>query len=351
VTKLAMGQRQTILPRWRGFNLLGLFCCNSDGQFPEEDFKWMRDWGFDFVRIPMSYRQWIDGEDPFAINEKKLERIDRVVALGGGYGFHVSLNFHRAPGYTVNGEPPKEPFILWKDARAQEAFCLHWETLAGRYRGVDNTKLSFDLVNEPPADSDEIGWNTGMVRADHRRVIGAATAAIRAIDPNRLILADGMHWGAKPSPELFDLGIAQSCRAYAPMGLAQYRMISSTKYCRDWLHRDDWPAPSWPGAIQWGERWDRAKLEAYYAQWADLAGRGIGVHCGEGGVFNQTPHAMSLAWLRDVLEILTGLGIGYAIWNLRGPFGILDSGRMDVAYENWHGHQLDRQMLSLLQEF
>jgi len=61
--------KQTVLPRWRGFNLLGLLCCNSDGQFPEEDFAWMRDWGFDFVRIPMSYRQWIDGDDRFAISE------------------------------------------------------------------------------------------------------------------------------------------------------------------------------------------------------------------------------------------------------------------------------------------
>ena len=52
-----------------------------------------------------------------------------------------------------------------------------------------------------------------------------------------------------------------------------------------------------------------------------------------------------------MLGILTALGIGYAIWNLRGSFGILDSGRADVAYEEWHGHQLDRQMLALLQEF
>jgi endoglucanase len=52
-----------------------------------------------------------------------------------------------------------------------------------------------------------------------------------------------------------------------------------------------------------------------------------------------------------VLEILTGANIGYALWNLRGAFGILDSGREDVAYEDWHGHKLDRKLLSLLQEF
>ena len=34
---------------------------------------------------------------------------------------------------------------------------------------------------------------------------------------------------------------------------------------------------------------------------------------------------MVLAWLRDVLEILKSHNIGWALWNFRGPFGILDS--------------------------
>jgi len=52
-----------------------------------------------------------------------------------------------------------------------------------------------------------------------------------------------------------------------------------------------------------------------------------------------------------VLDILTPHNIGYALWNFRGAFGILDSGRSDVAYEDWHGHKLDREFLNLLQEF
>ena len=34
-----------------------------------------------------------------------------------------------------------------------------------------------------------------------------------------------------------------------------------------------------------------------------------------------------------------------------GSFGILDSERKDVRYENWRGHKLDRKMLELLREF
>jgi len=83
----------------------------------------------------------------------------------------------------------------------------------------------------------------------------------------------------------------------------------------------------------------------------ELVQQGISVHCGEGGAFCHTPHDVFLRWLRDVLEILTTHGIGYALWNLRGAFGVLDSGRADVSYQDWHGHQLDGELLELLRAF
>ena len=38
---------------------------------------------------------------------------------------------------------------------------------------------------------------------------------------------------------------------------------------------------------------------------------------------------------------------GWSSWNLRGAFGVLDSGRNDVAYEEFKGRKLDRRMLEL----
>ncbi|MEJ7901369.1 MAG: hypothetical protein WKF63_05945, partial [Thermomicrobiales bacterium] len=58
---------------------------------------------------------------------------------------------------------------------------------------------------------------------------------------------------------------------------------------------------------------DRASLEAIYAPWVDLATQGVGVHCGEGGAHQFTPHPVVLAWFEDVLAILTGHNIGYAL--------------------------------------
>ena len=78
--------------------------------------------------------------------------------------------------------------------------------------------------------------------------------------------------------------------------------------------------------------------------------RGVGVHCGEAGCYHHTPHGVFLAWFRDVLGVLGGHGIGWALWNFRGLFGVLDSARRDVPYTDWHGHQLDGALLALLQE-
>jgi endoglucanase len=57
---------------------------------------------------------------------------------------------------------------------------------------------------------------------------------------------------------------------------------------------------------------------------------------------------VALAWMRDCLENWRAAGFGWALWNLRGAFGILDSERKDVEYENFQGHKLDRKMLDLL---
>jgi aryl-phospho-beta-D-glucosidase BglC (GH1 family) len=70
---------------------------------------------------------------------------------------------------------------------------------------------------------------------------------------------------------------------------------------------------------------------------------------GEFGAYNRTPHPVVLRWMEDCLAEWDKAGWGWALWNFRGSFGILDSGRTDVAYESYQGHLLDRKMLELLQ--
>ena len=62
-----------------------------------------------------------------------------------------------------------------------------------------------------------------------------------------------------------------------------------------------------------------------------------------------TPHDVVLAWMHDLMG--QWKAAGWAMWNFRGGFGILDSKRADVKYEEFKGHKLDRKMLELIKEF
>jgi endoglucanase len=317
------------LPRWRGFNLLEKFTAPGRA-FVEDDFAWMAEWGFNFVRLPLSYHCWSGPKDWRRLREPVLKEIDQAVEFGRRHGVHVNLNFHRAPGYCVN--PPAEPLDLWKDKEALEACAYQWGQFAKRYKGTPNARLSFDLLNEPG----------DLPEATYVRVVRRLVEAIREQDADRLIIADGLKWGTVPVHGLAGLKVAQSTRGYDPMQLSHYKA--------SWVKGSDrWPEPAWPLKAPDGQTWDRARLRRQRIEpWKALERKGVGVHVGEWGAYQHTPHKAVLAWMRDSLELWKAAGWGWALWNFRGGFGVLDSRRKDVAYEDFKGHKLDRKMLDLL---
>ena len=342
------------IPQWKGFNLLDFFSPNPMTQrmkTTEEHFKWMRDWGFDFVRIPIAYPSYLDfdrsrnilPEEIYKISEQAVDTIDSIVSMAHKHKMHVSLNLHRAPGYCVNAGFD-EPYNLWRDQAALDAFCFHWNMWAKRYKNVSRKKISFDLLNEPSMRedmNDQHSKRSAVPGESYRKLALAAAEAIRKENPKHLIIADGNNVGNSVIPEIMDLNIAQSCRGYYPGAISHYKA--------PWANKDvdNLPEPKWPGKV--GDKdFNRAMLETYYQPWIELANGGVGVHCGECGCWNKTPHDVFLSWFGDVLDILGDHKIGFALWEFIGDFGLLDSRREDVQYENWYGHKLDKKLLDLL---
>lgn len=472
------------LPAWRGFNLQNKFHRDwSNRAFSATEFQQIAQLGFNFVRIPMDYRTYLQDSNWTNFSETALKEVDRAVSLGGQNGLHVSLNLHRIPGYTVAS--PAETRNLFTDAEAQRVAALHWKTLAQRYVGIPNSRLSFNLFNEPP----------DVTAASYSNVVAQLCAAIRSVDPGRLIIADGLNYGRIPVPELIPLQVAQATRGYTPFGLTHYQanwVTGSSNWAQpewpspqvpvylygpqkpefrstltlrtslstattlrvrvgqvsarsrllirangatvlsqlfvpgpgtgDWkqvIYEPQWniyqniydrdyqatlPAGTtnitlantdgdWmtftqlglqptgapteavlrPSVSDWGARQttvvtfqptnssqpflysqsqDRAWLFRETIQpWLDLKQRGVGVMVGEWGSHNRTPHAVTLAWMRDSLINYQQAELGWAVWNFGGSFGPVDSERLDVPYETWNGRRLDRAMMNLLQEF
>jgi endoglucanase len=64
------------------------------------------------------YRAWGSRDDWSVIREEPLEKIDQAIDLGRQNGIHINLNFHRIPGYCINGRE-LEPVDFFSGTRAQ----------------------------------------------------------------------------------------------------------------------------------------------------------------------------------------------------------------------------------------
>jgi len=336
-------QGMTKYSGYRGFNLLAKFSgTGPKRKFEEEDFEIMADWGFDFARIPMSYWNWASVDDWYNIDEEFFKDIDEVIELGRQYNVHVNLNMHRVPGYCINGRE-LEPYDLFEDStdnmqKALEAVVHYWKLFAERYKGIPNEQLSFDLINEPPHLK---------VETRYVEVVKALVEGIREKDPGRLIVADGKDVGRTPVYGIIDLNVVQSTRGYDPMSVSHYTA--------GWVPKDafqTFKSPTWPLTGDDGRIYDRRYLkELLIDTWKPLVDKGVQVHVGEWGCYNKTPHDVVLLWMEDLLSLWKEAGWGHAMWNLKGDFGLLNSQRADVQYENYKGHQLDRKMLELLKMY
>ncbi len=321
-----------------GFNFLWMYSWGP-GRTPEpadeRALDFLQATGFNFVRVPTDYRFWTRGFDYAHPDEAALAPLDRYLEACRARGLHMSLNMHRAPGYCINGND-LERDNLWLDRGAQDGFVSQWEMFARRYRGVPGEALSFDLLNEPP----NVG-QYGLTRDIHAALMRRTAAAIRAVDPAREIVIDGLGGGHLAMPELADLGVVHSGRGYQPMSVSHHK-------AGWWDGHATAPAPVYPGGVWEGRAWDRAALREFYRPWRDVQAAGARVHIGECGCYNKTPNDVALRWLGDLFGVFGEFGWGYALWNFVGDFGIIGHGRPGARCEPLHGYPVDRALLDLL---
>lgn len=345
------------LPYWKGFNLVDFNTPDPARRYSvttDEHLKWMADWGFNFIRLPMSYPFYlrfdrsrpIKPEEVYHVNEQAVDTIEDLVYRANKHKLHVSITLHRAPGYCINAGF-HEPYNLWKDPEALQAYCFHWNMWAKRFRNASADAISFDLLNEPAMIedmNDQLSAKGRVPGNRYRTLIASALEAIKKENPKRIVIADGNNIGNEVIHEAIDLDVAQSCRGYFPHAISHYKAPWANK------NPDQLPLPEYPGQV--GDQYfNRQLLEDYYKPWIELAGKGVGVHCGEMGAWNKTPHPVMLAWMTDMLDILSSHRIGYALWEFSGDFGVLNSGRTDVDYVDFYGNKLDKKLLALLQKF
>ncbi|MCF3936710.1 cellulase family glycosylhydrolase [Acuticoccus sp. M5D2P5] len=259
----------------------------------------MAELGFNTIRLPFSNDALQDGAMPndinYAINPElegltALEVIDAVVAYAGEIGLRIILDNHRnaaGNGASSNG-------LWYGEGYTHEEWVADWEMLAERYQ--DNpTVVGFDLSNEPHAAS----WGDGNAATDWRLAAEDAIDAIHAINPEVLVLVEGIggsYWwgGDLTGVGDFPIRLDQSDKlVYSP------HAYPNSIYNQPWFSDPDYPN-NLPGV------WD--------ANWGYIIDEGIApVLVGEFGSKLEDPK--DVAWFDTFIPYLVENGLSWTFWS------------------------------------
>lgn len=164
--------------------------------------------GFNCIRV-----SWVN-----ATREDNLATIDQVVAAASAHGLWVILDNHtNEPGHSDQDNwGAQQKNGLWYDlggatdntdgggnagSTTNEQFTNDWVTVAQHYAG-NPTVIGYDLRNEPLEYQGMSTWGDGNYDTDIRWMYERTGNAILAVDPTKLIIAEGpqnysaqMPWG------------------------------------------------------------------------------------------------------------------------------------------------------------
>lgn len=189
---------------WFGFNCTErVFHGLWSAHFPTM-MKSIADHGLNTLRVPISVElilEWKAGvfktpnvntyANPELLGLTSLQIFDRTLELANQYGIKVLLDMHSAEADNSGHVYP-----LWTHGKFTEAdFYAAWEWMATRYKNND-TLVAFDLKNEPHGkayqETEFAIWDNSSASNNWKRVAQEAATRILNINPNVLILVEGI---------------------------------------------------------------------------------------------------------------------------------------------------------------
>ena len=292
----------------------------------DEDIALIARMGFDNVRLSIDagpLEQAPLGKN--GLNDDFVERLDHALDTMLADGLAVQVDLH-----------PEEPYKLElrTSNTAVDKMVMLWRRLAAHYASRDPERVFFEILNEPEVN-DPYRWAGIQARV---------AAAIREEAPRHTIIATGPNYsdivnllGQSPLP---DGNVIYNFHFYDPHEFTHQGAGWGQTW---WSYTHGIPYP----ATQVGmpellkevpERADRYALEEYWldgwnaqrvrllideaAAWGKA--NDVPLICNEFGVFREhTDPESRNAWIRDVRTALEADGIGWAMWDYRGGFGVV----------------------------
>ncbi|MGA7158434.1 MAG: cellulase family glycosylhydrolase [Acidobacteriaceae bacterium] len=322
----------------RGMNLSGWF--GGWGDYSEEhtstyitesDFKLMHAMGVEYVRFPLDPMLIAKGGILAQNKEEVWKRIDSALDM--------AMNAGMAVDFVVF---PRDDYKRRLETQAGvDQFVMLWQVLAKHLSGRDPDKFFFELMNESE-EQDPYRW-VG--------VESSAIHAIREIDTKHTIIASGAHYDSLgdllETEPIDDANVIYTFHFYEPYPFTHQ---GATWGSTEWNYFKDIPYPATPSQI--AERmkavptdfaryqlylygaggWNGSTISdriAFAAEWGRE--RKVPVICNEFGAYRDTaPSDSRTRYLHDVRSALEANGIGWAMWDWSGNFGLVthEAGRL-----------------------
>ena len=163
----------------------------SGTQYTENDMRRQSAWGANLCRLVFSYGDLESKDHPGQWSEDGFKQFDDVIQWARKYNQYVILDMHVVPG----GQDPSAYCdggrnIMWTDPASQKNFFALWQEIARRYMN-DPVVAAYEIMNEP----DTRQTSPNVIVDVYRRAI----AAVRTVDPKKVIVVEGDHYSSAPN--------------------------------------------------------------------------------------------------------------------------------------------------------
>ena len=162
-----------------------------DTYITRDDLALLKRLGFDTIRVPFSYRQFLSDDDPGIWKDDGFAPLDRVVRWAKELGLWIVLDLHGAPGGQTGANIDDSFGTPWlfESRESQDRMVQIWTRVAGRYRD-EPAVLGYELLNEPIGTFLDWKKYNASLEPLYKRV----TAAIREVDPDHIVILGGAQW-------------------------------------------------------------------------------------------------------------------------------------------------------------
>lgn len=290
-----------------------------------DDIALIKRLGFDNIRLSVDPRLMFSRGHADALPTEYLGYLDHAIDM--------ILQQHLAVTIDIHPESDFKQQLATDDAFVEQ-FADFWRALARHYSHLDPDYVFFEVMNEPEM-RDRYRWSGIQTKL---------LAAVREGAPQNTVILAGARW-SDDDDLLFldpvrDPNVIYNFHFYDPHIFTHQGATWSENY---WHEIKSLPYPSNRGSaeealatvadpvnqlqvLRYGlEHWDAARIEgeiAFMASWATRLK--VPMICNEFGVYRLNSNPRDRAqWLSDVRTSLERHGIGWAMWDYSGGFGVV----------------------------